>query len=48
MYRFSHVYGDLNDLSDSWLFAKNKGDVDNYLTRIVDCEILLLEYGMEW
>jgi hypothetical protein len=47
MYQFSHVYKDLNDLFDSWLFAKNRGDIGNYLTKIVDHEILLPEYGME-
>jgi hypothetical protein len=48
MYWFSHIYKDLNDLSDSWLFAKNRGDMGNYLTKIADHEILLPEYGMEW
>ena len=38
MYWFSHVYKDLNDLYNSWLFAKNKEDIDNYLTKIVERE----------
>jgi hypothetical protein len=48
MYWFSHVYKDLNDLSDSWLFAKNRGGLGNYLIKIVDHEILMPKYGMEW
>jgi hypothetical protein len=36
MYWFSHVYENLNDFSDSYLFAKNRGDMGDYLKKIVD------------
>jgi hypothetical protein len=48
MYWFSCVHQELNDLYDSLLFAKNRGYMGNYSTKIVDHGILLPEYGIEW
>jgi hypothetical protein len=37
----------MNDLYDSWLSTKNKGDMGIYLAKIMDHEIILLDLGME-
>jgi hypothetical protein len=38
----------MNDLYDSWLSTMTMGEVSNYLAKIIDHEILLLDLGMVW
>jgi hypothetical protein len=38
----------MNHLLDSWQSAKNREEINNYLAKIVDHEILLPNSSMEW
>jgi hypothetical protein len=48
MYWFSHVYQEMNNLYDSWLSSITKGEMSNYLAKIVNDGILLPDSRMQW